>query len=58
MNQDENKNRVKDIDAEKDKEMDEKDEKIDEKISRNSHLIFDRDAIYTKFSGLGRPLVI
>ena len=36
----------------------EKGHKVDEKISRNSHLIFDRDAILHIFSGLGRPLLI
>ena len=42
---DENKNQVEHIDVKKNKEIAEKGDKVDEKISRNSHLIFDRDAI-------------
>ena len=49
MNRDENKNRVEDIHVEKDKEIAKKGDKVDEKISRNYHLIFDRDAILHKF---------
>ena len=45
INRDENKNQVEHIDVKKNKEIAEKGDKVDEKISRNSHLIFDRDAI-------------
>ena len=56
MNRDENTNRVEDIHVEKDKELAEKEDKVDEKISRNSHLIFDRDAILHKFLSIGKTL--
>ena len=56
MNRDENKNRVEDIHVEKDKEIAEKGDKVDEKISRNSHLIFDRDAILWRFLWIGKNL--
>ena len=58
MNWDENKNHVEDIDEEKDKEIAKKGDRVDKKISRYSQLIFDRDAIFTKFSGLGRYLMM
>ena len=36
------------LDVKKNKEIAEKGHKVDEKISRNSHLIFDRDAVLHK----------
>ena len=36
------------LDVKKNKEIAEKGRKVDEKISRNSHLIFDRDAVLHK----------
>ena len=45
INRDENKNQDEHIDVKKNKEIAEKGDKVHEKISRNSHLIFDRDAI-------------
>ena len=45
INRDENKNQDEHIDVKKNKEIAEKGDKVHEKISRNSLLIFDRDAI-------------
>ena len=43
---------------ENDKEITENGEKVYKEIPKNSHLIIDGGALYTKFSSLGRPLVI
>ena len=53
MNRNENKNRVKDIDLQKDKQIDEKGAKVDEKISKNYLLVFARDAILDKLLWIG-----
>ena len=55
-NRDENKNQIEHIDVKKNKEISEKGHKVDEKISRNSHLIFNRDAILHKFFWIGKTL--
>ena len=49
INRDKNKNQVEHIHVKKKKEIAEKGHKVDKKISRNSHLVFNRDAILQTF---------
>ena len=56
INRDKNKNQVEHIDVKKNKEIAEKGHKVAEKISRNSHLIFDRDTILHKLFWIGKTL--
>ena len=54
INRDGNKNQGEHIHVKKNKEIAEKGLKVDEKISRNSHLIFDRDAILNNLFWIGK----
>ena len=56
INRDGNKNQGEHIHVKKNKEIAEKGHKVDEKISRDSHLIFDRDAILHKLFWIGKTL--
>ena len=54
INRDKNKNQVEHIYVKKKKEIAEKGHKVDKKISRNSHLVFNRDAILHKLFWIGK----
>ena len=56
INRDKNKNQVEHIHVKKKKEIAEKGHKVDKKISRNSHLVFNRDAILHKLFWIGKTL--
>ena len=58
LNQDEIKDWDETIDEGNDKEIAGNGDNVDQEISKNSHFTVDGSAFYTKFSRLGRPLVI